>query len=163
MSKNHSNSSQYKWKEDAVVVKDICFDCGSSDSIHYHHVVPESRGGTRTIPLCIVCHGKVHNKNFLEMKELSMIGIKKAKERGVRFGNPNGFGEYQKLGVNKIKENALTNEANVKAMEIIYPAREQNMTLQQIADKLNSLGYKTRRGKQFDPTAVKRIYEKYSK
>lgn len=31
----------------------------------------------------------------------------------MRLGNPNGFIDYQKLGVEKIKKNALTNKANI--------------------------------------------------
>jgi len=75
----------------------------------------------------------------------------------VRLGNPNGFGEFQKLGVQKIKEKALTNKANIQAMDIICSARKQGMTLQQIADKLNTLQYTTRRGKQFYPIQVQRL------
>ena len=108
----HSNLSQYKWKEDTLIIKDICFECGSGDDIHYHHVVPESRGGTRAIPLCAICHGKVHNVEFSNLGGLIKAGLVKAKNRGVVLGNPNGFGDYQKMGVQKIKENAITNESN---------------------------------------------------
>ena len=74
-----------------------------------------------------------------------------------RLGNPNGFGDFQKLGALKIKELAATNKSNIQAMDIICSAREQNMTLQQIADKLNSLQYVTRHGKSFSPTQVSRL------
>lgn len=36
-----------------------CFECGSP-ARHAHHVVPKSRGGQRTIPLCVACHHKAH-------------------------------------------------------------------------------------------------------
>jgi hypothetical protein len=59
----------------------ICFECGSNNNIHQHHVVPRTLGGVRTIPLCGDCHGKVHGKNFgLEWKRLQMEGIRKIKE-----------------------------------------------------------------------------------
>jgi hypothetical protein len=161
--KKHSNLSQYKWKEDLLILKDICFECGSIDDMHYHHVVPESRGGVKTIPLCAMCHGKVHNVGFSNLSELIKTGLIKAKESGIRLGNPNGLGGYQKMGVQKIKELAETNEANLKAIGVICKAKEQNLTLQQIADKLNSLQYTTRRGKQFTPTQVSRLYERYLK
>jgi hypothetical protein len=74
-----------------------------------------------------------------------------------RLGNPNGIGDKQKLGVQKIKELAATNKANIQAMDIICSARKQNLTLQQIADKLNTLQYSTRYGKQFTPTQVHRL------
>lgn len=78
----------------------------------------------------------------------------------VRLGNPKGFGDFQKLGVLKIKEKALNDKANIQAMDIICSARKQGMTLQQIADKLNSLQYTTRRGKEFHPTQVQRLASK---
>jgi len=78
----------------------------------------------------------------------------------VRLGNPNGFGDYQKLGVQKIKENALNDKANIQAMDIICSARNEGLTFQQIADKLNNLQYTTRRGKQFNPIQVQRLYKR---
>jgi DNA invertase Pin-like site-specific DNA recombinase len=77
-----------------------------------------------------------------------------------RLGNPNGFGEFQKLGIKKIKELAETNKANIQAMDIICSARKQNLTLQQIADKLKSLQYTTRFGKLFTATQVHRLLKK---
>lgn len=77
-----------------------------------------------------------------------------------RLGNPNGFGSYQKKGVEKIKQNALENKANIQAMDIICSARKEGMTFQQIADKLNKLQYTTRRGKQFNPIQVLRLYKR---
>ncbi|TPV31935.1 recombinase family protein [Paucihalobacter ruber] len=78
----------------------------------------------------------------------------------VRLGNPNGFGEYQKLGVKKIKDNARKNKNNIQAMDIICSARKEGMTFQAIADKLNKLQYTTRRGKQFNPIQVQRLYRR---
>jgi DNA invertase Pin-like site-specific DNA recombinase len=77
----------------------------------------------------------------------------------VRLGNPNGFGEYQKLGVEKIKENARNNKNNIQAMDVICSARREGMTFQAIADKLNRLQYTTRRGKQFNPIQVQRLFK----
>ncbi len=95
--------------------------------------------------------GIIVNKDGSEMKPVN---------GKYRLGNPNGFGVYQKLGAQKIKELAATNKSNIQAMDIICSARKQNMTLQQIADKLNSLQYVTRRGKTFTPTQVSRLYLK---
>jgi hypothetical protein len=89
-SRNHSERSLYMWKEDKLITKDICFDCGSDEHIHYHHVVPETKGGTMTIPLCIICHGKVHNRDFMKIKELQKVGIEKAKRLGKYKGRTNG-------------------------------------------------------------------------
>tara|TARA_R110000803_G_scaffold94110_10_gene161632 strand:- start:1995 stop:2321 length:327 start_codon:yes stop_codon:yes gene_type:complete len=41
-------------------MKKTCFECGSTENIEKHHVVPRSKGGKKTIPLCARCHDKVH-------------------------------------------------------------------------------------------------------
>ncbi len=96
-------------------------------------------------------NGNTINKDGSEMKPVN---------GRYRLGNPNGFGNYQKLGVQKIKELAATNKANIQAMDIICSARKQNLTLKQIADKLNALQYSTRLGKSFTPTQVHRLLQR---
>jgi 5-methylcytosine-specific restriction endonuclease McrA len=44
-----------------------CFECGAP-AAHQHHVVPRSLGGTKTVPLCEGCHGKVHGRRHLVVK-----------------------------------------------------------------------------------------------
>lgn len=38
-----------------------CFECGAT-AIEDHHIIPESRGGTKTVPLCGRCHDLVHDR-----------------------------------------------------------------------------------------------------
>jgi hypothetical protein len=38
-----------------------CFECGAP-AAHQHHVIPRSRGGTKTVPLCLDCHDLVHDR-----------------------------------------------------------------------------------------------------
>jgi hypothetical protein len=48
-----------------------CWVCGETDTLHEHHVIPRSSGGTngQLVTLCSTCHGIVHsaalNKNFI--------------------------------------------------------------------------------------------------
>ena len=68
-----------------------CFECGTAECIQHHHVVPRSAGGTKTIPLCSICHGKVHGikrDNQINVSELTKEGIRKAKERGTWRSRP---------------------------------------------------------------------------
>ena len=50
-----------------------CFECGALTS-GSHHVVPRSRGGKRSLPLCVVCHGisrvfpELERQRFLEAR-----------------------------------------------------------------------------------------------
>ena len=62
-----------------------CFECSSEENIHNHHVIPKILGGTKTIPLCAVCHGKVHDRDILRMSNLSRIARKK---EGFKTGRP---------------------------------------------------------------------------
>tara|TARA_R110000868_G_scaffold3712_2_gene23041 strand:+ start:245 stop:709 length:465 start_codon:yes stop_codon:yes gene_type:complete len=101
--KNRPQSYSYSWKDDKLVLKDECFECGSVEDIHYHHIVPSSIGGTKTIPLCIICHGKVHNKDFVKFRELQRIGKKRAIENGVIMGRPKGSCETTEEFLNKSK------------------------------------------------------------
>jgi hypothetical protein len=39
-----------------------CFEC-DQPATYQHHVVPESLGGTKTVPLCGHCHPKAHGEN----------------------------------------------------------------------------------------------------
>jgi len=106
-SSNHSHMSKYRWDEDKVIKKDSCFECGGYQDIHYHHVVPEVKGGTMTLPLCIICHGKVHNRDFLRIKELQRVGIEKAKLKGVYRGRNSGTKEDPYVFLKKPKNQQI--------------------------------------------------------
>lgn len=43
-------------------VSERCFECGQPAEFD-HHVVPRSRGGINTVPLCRECHAKAHHRN----------------------------------------------------------------------------------------------------
>jgi hypothetical protein len=123
-SKNHSNQNEYAWKDDRIVYKDACFECGSYSNIHYHHVVPETLGGTRAIPLCIICHGKVHGRDFLKHRELQRIGIERAKKEGKFNGRqPNTF------------EDELTFLSKPKNIRIIL-LLEEGLSYKRITDSI---------------------------
>jgi hypothetical protein len=83
-----------KWTEDKVISKDRCYECNSNENIHYHHIIPFILGGNNTIPLCVICHGKVHDHNFIKLKNLMKLG----KEKKVKIKKPN----------QKIKKNEIT-------------------------------------------------------
>lgn len=60
-----------------------CFECGQRADVT-HHVVPKSRGGRRTIPLCAACHAKAHHgRGNMSIRQLTLDGIHRSK------GSPN--------------------------------------------------------------------------
>jgi hypothetical protein len=57
-------------------------------------------------------------------------------------------------------KSAIEAKENKQAMHLICAERKTGKTLQQIADKLNELDYKTRRGTAFSKTTVNRLLER---
>ena len=82
------------WTEDKLIQKDICFECGTNENITYHHVVPYSKGGRNTIPVCIKCHGLIHGKDFLKLEKLRKDAyFKRRKENPWKSGRKEGVRE----------------------------------------------------------------------
>ncbi|MDA2738392.1 HNH endonuclease signature motif containing protein [Bacillus cereus group sp. Bc015] len=69
-----------------------CVNCGSHYEKQLHHIVPLALGGTNNLSnicvLCGVCHAKVHDRKTTNIRELTIAGQKRAKEKGVKFGRP---------------------------------------------------------------------------
>jgi len=56
-----------------------CANCGTTEDVHYHHIVPLSIGGTNAVtnmvPLCQQCHYLVHHGVRLDLTVLKkMVG-----------------------------------------------------------------------------------------
>jgi hypothetical protein len=131
------------WTEDQLIRKDNCFECGLDGEIHYHHVVPAVIGGTKTIPLCVMCHGKVHGKKFVNHKELQRIGIEKAKKEGKFTGRVKGSTETIEQFLNK-----------PKSLEIIKLAKK-GLKYKEISEIIKC--------SQTTVTKVLKIYEEFHK
>lgn len=92
----------------------ICFECGSKQNIHNHHVVPKSLGGMNTIPLCVICHGKVHDKDLLKMHNLSKIARNKI---GFKTGRPKNISHTDFETKEKLKHKLLKYELVSKSIK----------------------------------------------
>jgi hypothetical protein len=69
---------------------EICFECGAPKE-EMHHIIPKSRGGKKTIPLCIDCHGKAHDVSHRRlMINAAKEGRKKYVENGGKLGRKIG-------------------------------------------------------------------------
>ena len=67
-----------------------CWECEfETKSIHHHHIIPRSRGGIKTVPLCESCHAKAHHmdKN-MDIIKLTKEALTKKKARGEFLGRP---------------------------------------------------------------------------
>ena len=77
----------------------FCALCGKKEKLHHHHVQPRVLGGgdepENILTLCEEHHGMIHKMQdengksrglYRDHQELVKAGVKKAKERGVKFG-----------------------------------------------------------------------------
>jgi hypothetical protein len=61
-----------------------CFECAAT-AYHLHHVVPRSRGGTKTVALCVACHGLAHHYS-MSHPGLTKEALAAKRTRGERVG-----------------------------------------------------------------------------
>ncbi len=89
-----------------------CFECGSEEDIHHHHVVPKSLGGTKTLPLCSKCHSLVHSKHLTSTSRLTKEALDKIRIEGKACS---GFAQY---GLKKDINNDLV--PNLQEIAILH-------------------------------------------
>lgn len=86
------------------------------------------------------------------------------KKKGVKLGNPQNLtAEARQKGLEVRKEKARTNENNRKATILITNLREQGLSYNQIALKLNEYGYKTSDNCTFSRTQAQRLFQREQK
>ena len=127
---------------------DSCWECGVRDvPLHQHHPVPRSRGGKRTITLCEPCHSKAHhrkkNMNTSRLVREGMARIKKA-DPNKKFGNPD-IEKAIMIGRKVRQENARQFNEKIGSL-VAELTKNQKLSYKALAETLNSLGVKTRRG-----------------
>ncbi len=142
-----------------------CFEC-DAPADHTHHVVPQSRGGARSVPLCSKCHYHAHHGNGnMTSAALTREGLARAKANGVLLGSarPECRGNLSPDGrVRGLARSAVARKGNAVAaysdvIGLMRTLRADGSTLAAIADRLNGEGFKTRKGKAWNPTQVMRV------
>jgi DNA invertase Pin-like site-specific DNA recombinase len=97
-----------------------------------------------------------HERELISQRTKAALTAKK--DRGDALGTPANLDAAARAkGLATRQGNAATAEANVKAAYIIADKQLQGWKLQQIADHLNNVGYRTRRGCLFTACAVQRL------
>ena len=92
------------------------------------------------------------------ISERTKSALTALKKRGVQLGTPANLTDYSREKAKiSIKQKAVNNENNVKAIAMITALSNQNLSLRQIAEKLNNSGFKTSTGKEFQATTIKRL------
>jgi hypothetical protein len=129
-----------------------CFECGELDNLHMHHVVPRSRGGTRTVPLCAECHGKAHHrKRAMTTGALTAVALRAKRARGECTGNaPFGY-------VTRPDGRLAPRASEIDVARAAVEARERGLSTRQIAADLTERGWRSRNGGPISHTAVQRM------
>jgi len=143
-----------------------CFECEVTEDLHEHHVVPRSKGGTKTVTLCHQCHMKAHGRDGkgLNHKELTKEGMKTAlakrrlEDPNYKFGNPN-IEHAQKKAVATIKQQA---DEHARSYGTLIISLYNNFgSYNKVAKELNRLGIKSARGKRWTHKSVIRLVTRF--
>jgi DNA invertase Pin-like site-specific DNA recombinase len=93
------------------------------------------------------------------ISERTKVALQELKKRGVKLGSPQNLTKEARLkGLNARVEKARLNENNRKATILILNLREQGLSFNQIAIKLNAYGYKTSTNCEFSRVQVRRLF-----
>lgn len=98
-----------------------------------------------------------HERELISKRTKEGLSVKKTQlaKEGKTLGTPvNLTAAATAKGLEVRKHNAATAKENIQALELVEMYRAKGLTLQQIADKLNKSGYKTRRGKMFTTSQI---------
>ena len=132
-----------------------CWECGSVGHVHNHHVVPRSRGGTRTVPLCEACHGHAHHRDgAMKTSRMCRTALAAKRARGERTGKvPYGY-RLAADGVHLVQHD---NEQHVVA--VARELRAAGLSLRAISAELATRGLLNRNGRAFGAQSVANMLE----
>lgn len=95
------------------------------------------------------------------ISERTKAALAATKARGTKLGTPaNLTKEAREKAAQALRDKAANLPSNKQAKEFATIYREQGLTLQQIADKVNALGIPTPRGKQWQATSIMRLLKR---
>jgi len=132
----------------------ICFECGENAE-YQHHVIPKSKGGRRTVPLCGVCHVKIHGRLALHTADLTRDALRVRKENGMKTGGTVPFGYH-------VKKGRLIKDGNEqKAVRLILALSRKGESLRGICRELEAAGVARKQGSRtWHPQVVSDILQR---
>ena len=146
-----------------------CFECKATEDVQEHHVVPASRGGTQTVPLCSSCHGKAHGRDGKGMNHSRLVteGIKKKFENdpGARKGwGAQRYKEHTAEAMTQGRKK-LADEFALENGEFAFLLRENGLSYEAIATTYTAQAkYKTQRGKKtWTKSGIRKVILRYKR
>ena len=142
------------------MAKHTCFECGSEEDIHHHHVVPKSLGGTKTLPLCSKCHSLVHSTDLTSTSRLTKEALDKRRIEGKAVS---GLAPY---GLMKDVNNDLVpNLQEIAILRLIQKfrntpygkAKNRKTPWHVVASQLNDRGIKNRNSSDWTMANVRKV------
>jgi hypothetical protein len=120
-----------------------CFECGVVAETHDHHIIPASRGGKKTVPLCLACHGAAHGRTgSMATSVLTKEALAKKMARRERVGQvPYGF-DLAADGMTLVD-----NVGELRVVEMIKSLRQSEKSYREIARELTNRCIPTKQGK----------------
>ena len=127
----------------------LCIEC-KRPAEHDHHVVPVSYGGTVTVPLCAVCHAKVHES--MSLAAISKAALDEKKDRGEWVGgNPYG---YKFNSLTQCLEYEPKEQKNIQRLKEL---RGTGASIKHLVRLATAEGLLNRRGNPLDETIIKTL------
>jgi hypothetical protein len=133
-----------------------CFECDAAADCA-HHVVPRVLGGKRTVPLCGLCHAKIHGNVSDPISSTSTSTPTKAAlaakaAKGERVGElPYGF-RLAADGAHLERD-----EAEQSVLALVRELRAGGLSQRAIVAELAAQGLVSRAGRPFGQTQVCRL------
>lgn len=133
-----------------------CFEC-DAPAEHHHHVVPASLGGSRTVPLCALCHATIHDTG-ITTSDLTSRALRNKAARGEYTGGPVTYGY-------RVSADGVSLEIDDYEQAVIGEIRRLRLlgiSLRKIADKLSERGFQSRTERDLSKSSVAGVAGKFS-
>jgi hypothetical protein len=115
-----------------------CFECGNNAQ-HNHHVIPKSKGGVNTVPLCEQCHYKVHNITKTDCAYLTSEAMQQLINNNKKFSSQAPFGFSFDS-----ENNMIEDPTEQKTLKLIQDLRADKMSYREIEAELKKQNIRNR-------------------
>lgn len=98
------------------------------------------------------------------ISQRTKAALAELKRRGKQLGSPQNLNKNARLKGMEVRiQNSRKNENNRKATAMIMALKNQDLSFYAITQKLNELGFKTRRNKEFQQNQVQTLFNRFVK